>query len=159
MTYLHDICVILHTAMQSIDTALTSLDLGDNQVGDEGARALALNTTLTSLDLGNNQVGDLLNVIKQRISQNRTDQSHRRNLFIRQILTLTGGVSCWSQLPGDLRRYILWHLCDSFPLSYIGKNPQQAYECALFLMTNVVSVKQQLKCGPLRIVEKAGKFM
>src|SRR4051794_36788746 len=38
-------------------TGLTSLDLRDNQIGDDGARALAALTGLTSLDLSNNQIG------------------------------------------------------------------------------------------------------
>ncbi|MCP5119073.1 MAG: GTP-binding protein, partial [bacterium] len=38
-------------------TALTSLDLSDNQIGHEGARALAALTALTSLNLWNNQIG------------------------------------------------------------------------------------------------------
>ena len=39
-------------------SALTSLYLGGNQIGAEGARALASLSTLTLLDLGGNQIGD-----------------------------------------------------------------------------------------------------
>jgi len=39
-------------------TGLTSLDLGDNAIGDEGARALAALTGLTSLNLAYNRIGD-----------------------------------------------------------------------------------------------------
>src|ERR1043165_3233715 len=39
-------------------TQLTSLDLSGNQLGDDGACALAGLTQLTSLDLSSNQVGD-----------------------------------------------------------------------------------------------------
>jgi hypothetical protein len=37
---------------------LTSLDLSENNIGDEGAMALAQNTTLTSLNLERNNIGD-----------------------------------------------------------------------------------------------------
>ena len=37
---------------------VTTLNLYDNQIGDEGATALALNETLTALDLERNQIGD-----------------------------------------------------------------------------------------------------
>ena len=44
------------------ETTLKSLDLGDNQIGDEGgvaiAKALSVNTTLTDLNLMWNQIGD-----------------------------------------------------------------------------------------------------
>jgi Ran GTPase-activating protein (RanGAP) involved in mRNA processing and transport len=40
------------------NTTLTSLDVGNNQIGDEGAKALAANATLTSLDVWSNQIGD-----------------------------------------------------------------------------------------------------
>ncbi len=40
------------------NTTLTTLDISFNNVGDEGARALAANTTLTTLDISFNNVGD-----------------------------------------------------------------------------------------------------
>jgi Leucine-rich repeat (LRR) protein len=39
------------------NTNLTNLDVGWNQIGDEGAKALAANATLTNLDVGGNQIG------------------------------------------------------------------------------------------------------
>jgi hypothetical protein len=45
------------------------------------------------------------------------------------------GSSSWASLPSDIRRYIFWQLC-FIPSSaaWIGLQPQQAYECVLFLM-------------------------
>ena len=44
------------------NTTLTQLELYDNSIGDDGARALATalerNTTLTQLNLGRNSIGD-----------------------------------------------------------------------------------------------------
>lgn len=42
----------------SKSSTLTTLDLSENQVGPEGARALAQNTALTTLNLANNKIGD-----------------------------------------------------------------------------------------------------
>jgi Ran GTPase-activating protein (RanGAP) involved in mRNA processing and transport len=39
------------------NTFLTNLNVGGNQIGDEGAKALAANTTLTNLDVSRNQIG------------------------------------------------------------------------------------------------------
>ena len=40
------------------NTSITSLDLDDNNIGDEGAQHLARNTSLTSLNLGDNNIRD-----------------------------------------------------------------------------------------------------
>ena len=42
----------------ALNTTLTTLDVGHNQIGHEGAQALAQNTTLTTLDVRYNQLGD-----------------------------------------------------------------------------------------------------
>ena len=36
---------------------MTYLNLFDNRIGDDGAKALSLNTTLTSLSIGYNHIG------------------------------------------------------------------------------------------------------
>jgi Leucine-rich repeat (LRR) protein len=54
------------------NTSLTSLDLCNNNIGDEGAKALAdallKNTSLTSLDLGHNNIGSALTNVFERIT-------------------------------------------------------------------------------------------
>ena len=58
------------------DPSLTSLDLEDNDIGDDGANALAqaleTNTSLTSLNLGFNNIGDeIKSSIDHLIEKNR----------------------------------------------------------------------------------------
>ena len=49
-------------------TGLTALDLADNQIGDEGAKAIANLSGLTTLDLNHNRIGDAGRPISEHCS-------------------------------------------------------------------------------------------
>jgi internalin A len=74
---------------------ITSLDLSDNRIGDEGARALAALTSLTSLTLHNTRIGDdgaralaaLTNLASLNLSYNRIGEEGARALAALTNLT------------------------------------------------------------------------
>ncbi len=132
------------------NTKLTTLNVGQNQIGDEGAKALASNTTLTNLNVGFNQIGiEGENHLREVIARNKKNIDMRCDQFLHTLIVLahdkvdSNHSSRWSTLPKELKLYIV-SLLDFRSTASIGKRSYQIKSCTDFIFNNISALRESL---------------
>ncbi|MEN8236243.1 MAG: hypothetical protein ABFQ95_01645 [Pseudomonadota bacterium] len=127
-------------------TNLTSLRLGSNNIGDTGAKALALLNNLTSLDLYGNKIGDtgakalalLNNLTSLDLRSNKIGDTGAKALT---LLTNLTSLNLWSNEIGDEGAKALTLLTNLTSLNLWSNEIGYEGAKALTLLTNLTSLE------------------